>query len=147
MKTISTLCYPDGKKSCFACCPPIRPQRYEHISFKTIIHRELVNNTLRFKNSIPSRRPITGYSCWAMAYIDDSFKIPGCLLHPYLNQGEDLRYLVDYGEKCKRESCIEYDLFSILSEKEKLFYIRMTDRMDFFTYSSRRLNPLFHLLK
>ncbi len=146
MKTRSTLCYPDGEKSCFACCPPIRPPEYEHIRFKNFIHRELVRNTIEFKNSCPSKRPITGYSCWAMGYIDDRFRVPGCLLHPYLNQGKDLRYLVDYQDKCRRESCREYHIFALLREDEKKFYIRMTDGMDSFTYSSRRLNPLFRLL-
>jgi hypothetical protein len=116
------------------------------MDYRKIIHRELIENRILFLRQGPIRRPITGYSCWALGYIDDSFSLAGCLLHPAINGGVDLRYLVDYGDKCTRETCYEYQVFSHLNEDVKVFYIAMTNGMDSFVYSSRKKNPLFRLL-
>lgn len=93
-----------------------------------------------------SLSPITGFSCWALGYLDDGFKRVGCLLHPSQNNGEDLRFRVDYGEKCSRESCVEATLFEQLSQEAKFFWLRLSEGLDSFSYSSRSLNPLFRIL-
>ncbi len=138
------LCMPDNEKSCFACCPPIRPKGYEHIQYKNIIKRILRENTRSFK---PTEKPITGYSCWALGYLDEQFRLVGCLLHPAKNNGQDLRYLTGYGDKCRREYCLEAKIFSELSNKTKIFLLQFSDGMDSFIYSSRVKNPLFRLLR
>jgi hypothetical protein len=53
---------------------------------------------------------------------------------------------VDYGDKCRRETCPEAKAFSALRPPERRFWQGLAQGMDSFTYSSRRENPLFHLL-
>lgn len=142
----ATLCMPDGTKSCFGCCPPIRPPGYDHLSHKNIIRRILRENTSAFDGEERGIRPITGFSCWALGYLDRSAAIVGCLLHPLRNRGEDLRYRVDYGDKCRRETCPEAKAFSALGPEERRFWLGLAAGMDSFTYSSPGENPLFHLL-
>jgi hypothetical protein len=141
-----SLCMPDGTKSCFACCPPIRPAGYEHLSHKNIVKRILRENTHAYVREEREIRPITGFSCWALGYLDSSAALAGCLLHPLRNQGEDLRYRVDYGDKCSRETCPEAKVFSSLRPEERRFWLCLTQGLDGFSYSSRKDNPLFHLL-
>lgn len=141
-----TLCAPDGRKTCFACCPPIRPARYEHIQHKRIIERVLRENTISFRKEDRGLSPITGFSCWALGYLDDGYKRIGCLLHPFQNNGVDLRYRVDYGNKCCRESCPESKTFNTLDEPVRRFWLHLADDLDSFSYSSRNENPLFSIL-
>jgi len=141
-----TLCFPDKEKSCFACCPPIRPADYEHIQHRTIIQRMLRENTRAFDSQDRKVRPITGFSCWALGYLDDVCGLVGCLLHPARNQGADFRFLTEYGEKCRRESCPESRIFLELSVQARRFWLTMADGLDSFQYSSKRVNPLFRLL-
>src|SRR4030042_784895 len=142
----ATLCAPDEEKSCFACCPPIRPPGYEHLQYTNEIKRVLRENTASLRRKERSLSPITGFSCWALAYLDGGFKRIGCLLYPSQNDGEDLRYRVDFGDKCARESCVEARTFTHLSPEAKGFWLRLSERLDSFSYSSRTLNPLFHIL-
>lgn len=141
-----TLCFPDELKTCFACCPPIRPAGYEHIQFKGIIQRILRENTRDFRKVRDAVVPITGFSCWALGYLDEGCKQVGCLLHPAQNRGFDLRCRVDYGEKCVREICPEAQIFSELGDSAKAFWLGLSSDLDSFSYSSRKDNPLFHLL-
>jgi len=141
-----TLCLPDHEKTCFACCPPIRPAGYEHIQYINIIKRILRENSEGFDKRSNRIIPITGFSCWALGYIDESHKLTGCLLHPGQNKGVDLRYRVDYGEKCRREFCHEAKVFSELGINERKFWLHLADGLDSFSYSSRKLNPLFNMV-
>ncbi|NTV32641.1 MAG: hypothetical protein HGA50_05050 [Deltaproteobacteria bacterium] len=145
-ETPSTLCTPDQEKSCFACCPPIRPPGYEHLPYANEIRRVLRENTASLRREDKSLSPITGFSCWALGYLDGGFKRIGCLLHPSQNEGEDLRYRVDYGGKCARESCVEAGIFQLLAPEARSFWLRLSEGLDSFSYSSRTLNPLFRIL-
>jgi len=142
-----TLCAPDGRKTCFACCPPIRPASYEHIQHKSIIQRVLRENTLSFQRDERAVSPITGFSCWALGYPDKEYRRIGCLLHPAWNNGMDLRYRVDYGNKCSRESCPESKAFACLDQDSKRFWLALAEGLDSFSYSSRLENPLFFMLR
>jgi hypothetical protein len=142
-----TLCLPNREKSCFACCPPIRPADYEHIQHRTIIQRILRENTRGFERQIRNARPVTGFSCWALGYLDDACRLAGCLLHPTRHQGEDLRFLTGYGEKCRRENCPESKMFLALSLRVRRFWLHLADDLDSFQYSSNRINPLFRVLR
>lgn len=142
----TSLCAPDQDKSCFACCPPIRPPGYEHIVYRRIIHSELLNATKEFDPESDSVRPITGFSCWALGYLDREYRRVGCLLHPIQNRGRDLRHRVNYGKKCSRESCQESQLFDILEESARRHFLALTRGLDSFSYSSRDQNPLFNLV-
>lgn len=143
----ATLCFPDSKKTCFACCPPIRPAHYEHIQHRTSVQRILRENTSDFDTRRREAHPITGYSCWALGYLDEDGRLVGCLLHPAQNRGEDLRDRVDYGNKCRRETCPEAKVFSMLKPEEKIFWLHMADGLNAFSYSSRKHNPLFTMMK
>lgn len=141
-----TLCHPDEYKSCFACCPPIRPPGYEHLTYKSMVQRVLRENTRSFDKNDTRVRPITGFSCWAMGYLDADGRRVGCLLHPALNDGRDLRNRVDYWDKCSREICPDASVFSGLSTKQRRFWLQLSAGLDSFAYSSRRVNPLFSLI-
>ena len=142
----STLCFPDGLKSCFACCPPIRPAGYEHATHQNITRRILRENTASFIKGDRSTIPIRGFSCWALGYLDRDCRTAGCLLHPWQNDGVDLRYRVDYGEKCRRESCPEAKIFEKLPHHIKDFWIHLADGLDSFCYSARGTNLLFRMM-
>jgi hypothetical protein len=142
----ATLCAPDEEKSCFACCPPIRPPGYEHSQYTNEIKRVLRENTASLRREEKSVSPITGFSCWALGYLDGGFKRIGCLLHPSQNDGEDLRYRVDYGDKCAREFCVEVEVFAHLDPEAKNFWLRLSEGLGSFSYSSRTLNLLFRVL-
>jgi len=141
-----TLCSPDVHKTCFACCPPIRPAGYEHIQYKGILQRMLRENTKDFERIKHGVHAITGFSCWALGYLDGEYRRIGCLLHPARNQGHDLRYRVDFDEKCRREICPEALTFSRLGNEKKTFWLGLTEHLDSFSYSSRAQNPLFRLM-
>ena len=141
-----TLCSPDDQKSCFACCPPIRPAAYDHKLYKNMIKRILRENTAAFDKGDDRIVPITGFSCWALGYLDEAYQRVGCLLHPSRHGGLDLRYRVDYGNKCARETCPEAKVFDTLTIREKEFWLRLADGFDSFDYSSRKVNPLFNLM-
>ena len=141
-----TLCTPDNEKSCFACCPPIRPKDYEHVQYRNTIKRMLRDNTRAFDPAENGAKPITGFSCWALGYLDKDFKTIGCLLHPARHDGRDLRYRTGYGEKCRRESCPQSITFLGLSKKARQFFLGLTTQLDSFDYSSKNYNPLFRLL-
>ena len=141
-----TLCSPDDEKTCFACCPPIRPAGYEHWEHKNIIRRILRENPENYDGQDERVIPITGFSCWALGYLDGNYKRIGCLLHPARNEGRDLRHRVDYGEKCRRENCPEAKVFAELAIEEQTFWLQLADGLDSFAYSSRKTNPLFDLM-
>ena len=141
-----TLCFPDREKTCFACCPPIRPAGYEHIQYRDMIKRVLRENTHSYRSGETAMRPITGFSCWALGYLDPGCRLVGCLLHPACNHGEDLRFRIDYGEKCRRETCPEAHIFEQLEPRVRAFWLHLADGLDTFSYSSRSQNALFDLL-
>lgn len=142
---ISSLCFPDRIKSCFACCPPIRPAGYDHFDHKNSIKRLLLENSSEYDPEDKDVRPVTGFSCWAMGYVDNEYRQPGCLLHPCQNRGHDLRYRIDYGTKCIREICYEARVFERLNEEQKKFWLTLAEGMDSFEYSSRKINILFKI--
>jgi hypothetical protein len=142
----ATLCTPDQEKSCFACCPPIRSPGYEHSHYTNEIKRVLRENTASLRKDEKSVSPITGFSCWALGYLDGVFERIGCLLHPSQNDGKDLRYRVNYGDKCARESCVEAGIFLLLAPEAMTFWLRLSHGLDSFSYSSRTVNPLFRIL-
>ena len=143
----STLCRPDDEKSCFGCCPPIRPANYDHLDHRLFLRRELWANTRHATTGTgKTPRPIVGYTCWGLGYLDA--RHIGCLLHPCRNQGHDLRDLTGYGDKCRRELCREAVIFSQLTDRQTSLVMGLTDGLDdAFEYSSPKANPAFRLLR
>lgn len=143
-----TLCMPFNDTSCFRCCPPIRPAGYDHLIYFSSLKREFLENRRRWlAQETPRYRPVVGFWCWGLGYIDPDLRIVGCLLHPEQNGGVDLRDFTGYRAKCARELCYEAQQFLLLSEEAKLFWRSLARGLSSFYFSSPRSNPLFHLLR
>ncbi len=142
----SSLCRPDEEKSCFRCCPPIRPAGYDHLSHRAILEKILLENTAVQAEGATARRMITGYSCWGLGYLDAEHRLVGCLLHPACNQGRDLRGLTGYGDKCRRELCLEARAMAELPGWQAEKILELARGLDSFEYSSPSANPVFRLL-
>lgn len=143
---MTSLCAPHERLSCFGCCPPIRPPHYDPLDYVGSLRREFAENRAAFLRSPLQARPIVGYHCWALGFLDSRGETVGCLLHPALNGGEDLRGLIDYGDKCRRESCVAAREFDLLPAEGREFWLPLVQGLSPFYYSSRRANPLFHVL-
>jgi hypothetical protein len=141
-----SLCAPDQDKTCFACCPPIRPAGYDHVDHRLEVARMLRENTASYRKRGDEVSPIRGYSCWALGYLDKGYRLIGCLLHPARNGGLDLRHRVDFGDKCRRETCPEAKIFNTLTPYAKRTWLCLARGLDAFTYSSPRHNPLFKMM-
>jgi hypothetical protein len=147
----TSLCRPDSEKTCFFCCPPLRPHGYDPLQKRSALkpmlrrNRELFLNTKQASTGL-SPNPINGWDCWGLGYLDEGEQKVGCLLHPSQHSGNDYRYLVEYEGKCAWEICLEAKTFDALGEKAKQFYLDMTIGMDSFEYSSREWNPVFTIL-
>lgn len=142
-----SLCFPNSETSCFGCCPPIRPARYDPLDYRGSLRREFIENRRRYLEEGPSFHPIVGYSCWALGFLDPRGRLVGCLLHPLQNAGKDLRHLVDYDGKCGREFCVPARMFSLLTGDTQSFWLQTARGFDPFRFSSPKANPLFHLLR
>ena len=143
----SDLCRPDHRRSCFRCCPPIRPAHYDHGDHRGFLTREFLENTRTLPDRLSVNRPITGFSCWGLGFLDSSLGLVGCLLHPAANDGQDLRDLTGYGAKCRRELCREARELTRLPGDLADFVLGLTTGLDSFDYSSPRANPAFCLLE
>lgn len=141
-----SLCAPTSEITCFGCCPPIRPHHYDPLRYASSLRREFAENRRKFLQDGPTHRPIFGYSCWALGFLDSKGRKVGCLLHPEQNGGIDLRGLIDYGQKCQRESCNPARVFSTLPLEGRKFWLPLVIGFNSFYFSSRRANPLFHLV-
>ena len=143
---MKTLCAPLPDLGCFGCCPPIRPAHYDPIDYVSSLRKEFAENRRRIATLPPGHQPIVGYHCWALGFLDSQGRRAGCLLHPCQNGGKDLRHLIDYGDKCRREQCFPARVFACLPAAGQDFWLPLVRGLNTFLYSSRRANPLFHLL-
>lgn len=141
-----SLCAPDAERSCFGCCPPIRPQGYDPLDWVASLKREFQEHRKGFSHNALSPKPIIGFSCWALGYLDEHGRIIGCLLHPARHAGRDLRYLTGYEEKCSREFCLPARQFHSLKLPFQAFWLGLAAGLGSFYYASPRANPLFHVL-
>jgi len=114
-----SLCHPDPTKSCGACCGLYN---WEDHSRRTLLGR-LEKSTEFFFSSgqdpeafrrALAREPLpanpklleTLYNCEFLGFVDGGKKRVGCLLHPSVNQGRDLRDHCFYGaEICAGHFC------------------------------------------
>lgn len=143
----SSLCFPDGKKSCFRCCPPIREADYDHLEHRDAVVEMLERNTNDLDGDLRLARVINGRECWGLGYLDAGGTLIGCMLHPEANEGVDLRDLTGYGDKCRRELCLEAKAFQLLDEERAAFVLQLSDGLDSIEYSSVSANPVFRLLR
>ena len=143
-----SLCRPRADLACFRCCPPIRPAGYDHADWRGSLRRLLVENTAAFKTgaALADPRSITGFFCWGLGFLDGSGRLIGCLLHPARHGGDDLRRLTGYGEKCRRETCPEAEVFAGRGPAVRKALLDLAATGDSFAFSSPAANPLWRLL-
>jgi hypothetical protein len=146
LQFMPTLCAPTSDILCFGCCPPIRPRYYDPLDWVASLRREFRDNRRRFLEYGPNQRPIVGFSCWALGYLDATGRRIGCLLHPEQHQGQDLRSVTGYGDKCRRERCLPAKGFDAMLPEAQTFWLEPAGGLCAFYYSSNRANPLFHVL-
>ena len=120
------LCRPDNQKSCAACCgldntpDATRPALLKYLETRTILFRQTERSaealqkfeTIIRESGATSRVDDAIHVCEFTGFLDDRFKIVGCMLHPSSpgNQGIDLRGLCHYGSMaCKAFFCPAWD--------------------------------------
>ncbi|MBU2552615.1 MAG: hypothetical protein KKB20_29650 [Proteobacteria bacterium] len=143
----SNLCRPDEVRTCFGCCPPIRPAAYDHTDHRPALERQFQENARLVESRIDRPAVINGLSCWGLGFLDPDRTRVGCLLHPAHRAGRDLRGLTGYGDKCRRELCREAEIFARLPADQASLVLGPARGLDAFAYSSRSYNPVFRLLR
>lgn len=140
------LCSPGRGLSCFACCPPIRPAGYDHLADRPSWRRLLSDNRAAHLRGELPRRPILGFFCPGLGFLDSAGRAVGCLYHPAANDGRDLRHATGYQPKCARESCPEARAFARLARADQERLLDLCAGLDAFAYGSRSANPVRRLL-
>ena len=160
------MCHPDSVKSCGACCGlynyrgASRSSLERRLKNRTKLFRSLERYTPEtlesFANSVRKTEPQaklleTIYNCEFLGFVDSGFRRVGCLLHPCLHGGLDLRSCSFYGaELCDGHLCLSFQKLSleekwalILSLEDWYLYgICVTDIdlcKSFFAHASERL--------
>ncbi|MFH1057160.1 MAG: hypothetical protein V1797_00610 [Pseudomonadota bacterium] len=140
------LCSPGRGLSCFACCPPIRPAGYDHLADRSSWRRFFSDNRAAFLRGELPQRPILGFFCPGLGFLDAAGRAVGCLYHPARNAGRDLRHATGYQPKCARESCPEARAFARLARTDQERLLDLCAGLDAFAYGSRSANPVRRLL-
>lgn len=113
------LCQPDGEKSCGACCGLYNWEDHSRATLRNLLQRRTVrffaggkelseNQSLHVDAPAPANPKLleTIYNCEFLGFIDPEGKKVGCLLHPSVHQGADLRERSFYGvELCAGHLC------------------------------------------
>ncbi len=137
------LCQPDGRKSCGACCGLYNFQDHSRPTLNLLLQRRTwlfqthkdkldLESCRRLLKELPAPLPLLAdiYNCEFLGFIDPQHKKVGCLLHPTLNQGQDLRQHSFYGvELCAGHFCLSY---AHLTAIEKLAVLETLD--DWYLY-------------
>ena len=134
------LCQPDACKSCGACCglynyrDNSRAVLIERLCRRTETFAMLRGNLGQYRHKVSAfegeKLYETIYNCEFLGFVDDGRKRVGCLLHPEINEGKDLRGTSFYGEDlCRQHLCPGYEKLTI-AEKEVV--IRLLD--DWYLY-------------
>jgi hypothetical protein len=134
------LCQPDEEKSCGACCGLYNYQANsrgvlaERLRRRTECFSVLRGDLDRYRHEVAGLEGAklykTIYNCEFLGFIDEGHKRVGCLLHPELNNGEDLRGISFYGDAlCRQHLCPSHEK---LTQAEKEVVIRLLD--DWYLY-------------
>ncbi|OGP52952.1 MAG: hypothetical protein A2Y65_05250 [Deltaproteobacteria bacterium RBG_13_52_11] len=124
----SHLCQPDLLKSCGACCGLYnyrangRRISAERLRRRSEIFISLRSEPNRYCQEVAvlegAKLYETIYNCEFLGFIDERAQRVGCLLHPQLNNGVDLRGISFYGDElCRHHLCPSYEKLTA-AEKE-----------------------------
>ena len=133
------LCQPDNQKSCGACCGLYNWDDHSRGALEPLLHKrtDLFRSLGSFTRSLDVYRIKasglypglklfeTIYNCEFLGFVDRDRKRVGCLLHPIVNDGRDLREESFYGkELCAGHECPSH---TYLTEEEKKAVIYGSD--------------------
>jgi len=158
------LCQPDFRKSCGACCGLYNWEDHSRATLTSLLKkRTKVFLTLgvypdpeRYRAmsqilSASEKLCETIYNCEFLGFVDAAQRRVGCLLHPSLHQGRDLRTCSFYGaELCGGHFCISFTSLSFVEQEAVigslddwyLYGLVITDIdlvKEFFTHTQNRL--------
>jgi len=117
------LCQPDAAKSCAACCGIYNyagntraalVRRFEYRSGLMALARRGELSLDDYRSAVRRREDgkriyKTIYSCEFAGFVDDTRRRVGCMLHPMVTGGDDLRDVSFYGrEICEGHFCPSY---------------------------------------
>ena len=125
------LCQPDNKKSCGACCGLYNWKDHSRPALESILKQrtELFfslgesQDLDEYKRRCQGRKSNgklfeTVFNCEFLGFVDSDHKKVGCLLHPVVNKGNDLRDLGFYGAKtCSEHFCPSYSCLKTTEQK------------------------------
>lgn len=125
------LCQPDASKSCGACCGLYNWENHTRPAVQSLLERRtgLFSSLLRCGDVERYRRKAwmlnpgpklceAIYNCEFLGFTDDAQRRVGCLLHPSLHQGTDLRGHSFYGaELCANHYCIGFGCLTPVEQR------------------------------
>ncbi len=141
------LCQPDSQKSCAACCgiynfknntrQAVSCRLQRNSSFIKHDTLELTPKTLhshsrnwRSRDNGDAKRFETVFNCEFVGFLDAACRRVGCLLHPLLHHGKDLRDCSFYGaELCDGHFCPSYHYLTL---EEQAFVVKTIE--DWYLY-------------
>jgi hypothetical protein len=129
-----TLCQPDRSKSCGACCGLYNLEDHSRATLEPLLRRRtslypsLREDPRRFQEVCspeafpPNPKLLEAvYNCEFLGFLDREEKKVGCLLHPLVNDGLDLRNHCFYGaELCAGHFCPSYTCLTKVEQKAVL---------------------------
>jgi hypothetical protein len=126
-----SLCQPDSTKSCGACCGLYNWEDHSRAALEPFLRRRTSlfyswQHDLRQFQEVcshevppPSPKLLEAiHNCEFLGFLDREEKRVGCLLHPSVNRGEDLRNYCFYGaDLCAGHFCPSYSCLSGTEQK------------------------------
>jgi len=126
-----SLCQPDSSKSCGACCGLYNWENHSRqalgplLEKRRILFFSLGRDPEIFQRAYPEEELPpnpklleTVYNCEFLGFLDGERKRVGCLLHPSINEGRDLRDHCFYGkEVCAAHYCPSHTHLTLVEQK------------------------------
>jgi len=125
------LCQPDENKSCGACCGLYNWEDHLRTALESLLEKRTELFLSLGENADLDRyRSLSGgllsgqklcetiYNCEFLGFTDVKKKRVGCLLHPVLHYGVDLRSCSFYGQKmCEEHFCPSFTSLTEVEQK------------------------------
>lgn len=118
------LCHPDKNKSCAACCGLYNYEGFDRAAVAAALRfrADLFNEMKPTGDRLVEYRRIVGeldmrkklleeiYTCEFLGFINEDRRCVGCLIHPAVSSGVDMRDFAYYGaETCAEHKCASYN--------------------------------------